>query len=128
MIRVNPDEPIPTWLWSSDTPTEFVLLDQGGRLVGRLRFRVCQKCRTGRILDVWIQDSRQRQGLGRELIHSLLAQCPGYRWSTTLQTRDGRAFFSVMAQETTVALPHSGPLCRHLMGWLQRTRQHLLHR
>ena len=128
MIRVDPGEPIPTWLWRSDTPTEFVLLDQGGRLVGRLRFRVCHECRTGRILDVWVHDSRQRQGLGRELVHSLLAQCPGYRWSTTLQTRDGRAFFTAMTQETGVALPHHGPLCRHLMGSFRRTWQRLLTR
>lgn len=141
---MDPDEPMTTPLRGSadqhhqhlrpdclavpamGTPTEIVLLDQGDRLVGRLRFRVCQGCRTGRILDIWIRDDWQRQGLGREFVQSILAQHPGYRWSTTLQTRDGRVFFTAMTRETTVAWPHSGPLCGHLMGWFGRTRQRLL--
>ncbi|MDG9715455.1 GNAT family N-acetyltransferase [Streptomyces sp. DH24] len=101
-------------------PTEIVLLDRGDRLVGRLRFRVCPSCRTGRILDIWIGDRWQRQGLGRELTHSLLARHPGHRWSTTPQTREGRAFFREMTEETGVPLPRGGPLCRHLMGALRR--------
>ncbi|WP_307036100.1 GNAT family N-acetyltransferase [Streptomyces canus] len=111
---------------SARTPTGIVLLDPDNHLIGRLRFRACPACRTGRILDIWVCDAWQRQGLGRELVHSLLARRPGYRWSTTLQTRDGRAFFLAMTQETTVALPRDGPLCCHLMGSIRRTWRGLL--
>ncbi|WP_328687862.1 GNAT family N-acetyltransferase [Streptomyces phaeochromogenes] len=111
-----------------DTSAEIVLHDQGDSVIGRLRFRACQKCRTGRILDIWICDTWQRQGLGRELLHCMIARRPGYRWSTTLQSRQGRGFFKVMTRETTVALPHDGPLCPHLMGWFRRQKQRLLAR
>ncbi|WP_151483951.1 GNAT family N-acetyltransferase [Streptomyces albicerus] len=52
------------------TPAEIVLLDRCDSVIGRLRFRACQKCRTGRILNIWIRDTWQRQGLGRELLQS----------------------------------------------------------
>jgi GNAT superfamily N-acetyltransferase len=102
------------------------MLDRDGRVVGRLRFRACRTCRAGRILDIWVCDARQRQGLGRELVHSLLAHHPGCQWTTTSQTRDGRAFFLTMARETTVAFPHDGALCRHLLGPFRRSWRYLL--
>ncbi|MCX4854934.1 GNAT family N-acetyltransferase [Streptomyces canus] len=103
-----------------DTPTEIVLLDPGERVIGRLRFRTCQICRTGQIAHIWVCDVWQRQGLGRELLHSLLACRPGYRWTTTTQTSNGRAFFFAMAEETTMAWPQGAPLCRHLLGPLRQ--------
>jgi hypothetical protein len=117
---------------AATAPTEIVLFDGDNRLVGRLRFRVCAACRTGRVLDVWTVDGRRRQGLGRHLTRTLLAPHPGYRWSTTLQTREGRAFFQAMADETGVPLPHGGPLCSHLMGafrrWWRSLPEHWPHR
>jgi GNAT superfamily N-acetyltransferase len=106
--------------------TEIVLFDRDDRLIGRLRFRACPSCRTGRILDIWVGDGRRHQGLGRRLIRTLLARHPGYRWSTTLQTPEGRGFFQQITEETGVALPHGGPLCRHLMGALRRAWRSLL--
>lgn len=108
-------------------PTELVLLDPRNRVIGQLRFTACPACRTGRILDIWICDTWQRQGMGQELVCFLLAIHPGYRWSTTLQSGPGRAFFLAMTRETTVALPQGGPLCSHLMGWFRRTWRRLLH-
>ncbi|MER5215433.1 N-acetyltransferase [Streptomyces sp. NPDC002838] len=93
---------------------EIVLHDHREHVVGRVRFRVCTACRTGRIHDVWIND--ERQGLGREALHSLLALHPGHQWSTTLQSRQGRAFFTAMARETSTDFPADGPLCSHLRG------------
>ncbi len=113
---------------SPGTATEIVLLDPEEHVIGRLRFRACPTCRTGRILDVWVCDARQRQGLGRDLVHSVLARCPGFQWSTTAQTRDGRGFFETMARESAVPLPHGGPLCCHLMGGFRRTWHGLLDR
>ncbi|MEU1573431.1 GNAT family N-acetyltransferase [Streptomyces collinus] len=106
-------------------PVEFVLTGSCGRVIGRLRFRTCQKCRTGRILDLWICEAWQRQGLGRELVCLLMAHCRGYRWNTTLQSHPGRAFFTAMTQETSVSLRHGSPLCPHLMGRLRRTWRRL---
>lgn len=106
---------------------EFILRGPCGRVIGRLRFRACRACRTGRILDLWVCDTWQRQGLGRGLVCSLFAHCRGYRWNTTLQSRPGRAFFAAMTRETTLSLSHGGPLCPHLMGWFRRTWRRLLH-
>ncbi|WP_338894628.1 GNAT family N-acetyltransferase [Streptomyces sp. TG1A-60] len=108
-------------------PTELVLLDPCGEVIGRLRFRACVTCRTGRILDLWVGDAWQRQGLGRDLVRFLFAHRPGHRWSTTLQSRPGRAFFTAMTRETTVSLLPGGPLCPHLMGWFRRTLRRLPH-
>ncbi|OMI35452.1 GNAT family N-acetyltransferase [Streptomyces sparsogenes] len=102
------------------TTAEIVLLDRRKTVIGRLRFRVCRACRTGRILEIWVLDTWQRQGLGRDLIHSLLVHLPGLRWSTTPQTRLGRAFFIAMAEETSVPFPPLGPLCTHLEGRFTR--------
>lgn len=93
---------------------EIVLLGQGDTVLGRLRFRACRTCRTGRVLDIWVHDAWQRRGLGHELIHTLLAHHPDHGWTTTLQTRQGRAFFAAMAQETATPFPHRAPLCDHL--------------
>ncbi|MBC9724395.1 GNAT family N-acetyltransferase [Streptomyces sp. TRM68367] len=101
-------------------PAEIVLLDSRDEVVGRLRYRVCADCRTGRILDVWISDPWQREGLGREALHTLLSIHPGRRWSTTLQSAPGRAFFTAMAEETDTDFPAAGPLCPHLRGWARR--------
>ncbi|MFG2456567.1 GNAT family N-acetyltransferase [Streptomyces sp. NPDC048523] len=124
--------PSPRWnslaASSAITPTEIVLRDRNDRLIGQLRFHACPACRTGRILDIWVCDAWQHQGLGRELVHCLLAHRPGYRWSTTLQTQAGRAFFLAMAQETTVAWPHAEPLCCHLTGSFRRIWRALLDR
>ncbi|WKX06464.1 GNAT family N-acetyltransferase [Streptomyces sp. NL15-2K] len=123
---MGPDEPTSAQLWSTGTPTEIVMLDPDGRVVGRLRFRACRTCRAGRILDIWVCEAWRHQGLGRELVHSLLAHRPGYLWTTTSQTPDGRAFFLTMARETAVVFPHGGALCRHLMGPFRRSWRYLL--
>ncbi|MFD9903663.1 GNAT family N-acetyltransferase [Streptomyces sp. NPDC059063] len=88
--------------------------------IGQLRFRVCHPCRTGRILHIWISEDQQRQGLGSHVLRYALAWGPGYRWTTTLQSRPGRGFFTAMTGRTGVALPHRGPGCPHLRGPLRR--------
>ncbi|MGW0844610.1 GNAT family N-acetyltransferase [Streptomyces sp. NPDC002787] len=108
-------------------PVELVLTGPCGRVIGRLRFRTCRTCRTGRILNLWICDAWQRQGLGRELVCFVLDQCRDYRWNTTVQSRPGRAFFAAMTRETAVSLRHGSPLCPHLMGRFRRTWRRLLH-
>ncbi|WP_406132152.1 GNAT family N-acetyltransferase [Streptomyces sp. NBC_00989] len=103
-------------------------MDGEQKVVGRLRFRVCSPCRTGQILDIWVSEARQRQGLGREALCCLLTRCPNYRWTTTTQSRPGRAFLLAMTQETTTDLPPGGPLCSHLRGWPSRLWHHMMRR
>ncbi|MQY39832.1 hypothetical protein SRB17_78600 [Streptomyces sp. RB17] len=103
-----------------DRPLEIVLFGPGRQTVARLRFLVCADCRTGRIVDIWVSEDWQRQGLGREILHSLLALHPDHRWSTTTQSRPGRSFFAAMTRETQTGFPASGPLCPHLRGWFGR--------
>lgn len=107
---------------------EMVLVDSRHAEIGRLRFRMCDACRTGLILDVWILDGWQRQGLGRELVHTLVAYHSGVRWSTTRQTLHGRPFFSAMTEETLVPFPRCGALCAHLEGRFTRAWRRLTSR
>jgi N-acetylglutamate synthase-like GNAT family acetyltransferase len=58
------------WAVLAGALAEIVVRDRCDSVIGRLRFRACQKCRTGRILNIWIRDTWQRQGLGRELLQS----------------------------------------------------------
>ncbi|MGW3121537.1 GNAT family N-acetyltransferase [Streptomyces sp. NPDC001107] len=106
--------------------TEIVLVDARNAVIGRVRFRICNDCRTGRILDVWVLDTWQRQGLGRELVNTLLAHCTGLGWSTTRQTPEGRLFFSAMTQETSIHFPQCGALCVHLTGRFTRVWRRLI--
>ena len=108
--------------------TEMVLLDPRNTVIGRLRFRTCDDCRTGLILDVWILDTWHRHGLGRELVYALLAHRPGFGWSTTRQTRPGQPFFTAMTEETSVPFPQRGPLCVHLTVRFTRAWRHLISR
>ncbi|QOV33978.1 N-acetyltransferase [Streptomyces ferrugineus] len=101
-------------------PAEIVLLEPGRREVGRLRYRVCTACRTGRVLDIGIDESWQGQGLGREALHILLTLHPHHRWTTTTQSRQGRYFFRAMAREVSTGFPSGPPLCSHLRGPLRR--------
>ena len=107
--------------------TEVVLLDSRHTVIGRLRFRLCGACHKGLILDVWVVDEWRGQGLGRELVHTLVVRHSGVQWSTTRQTRQGRPFFSAMAQETEIPFPQSKALCVHLEGRFTRAWRRLVH-
>jgi hypothetical protein len=93
-----------------------LLHDASGALVGQVRFRLCAPCRTGRLLGIWILESRRQEGLGRRAVRVTLAQGHGYRWNTTLQTRPGRGFFLAVTAHEGVPLRHGRPLCPHLLG------------
>lgn len=101
-------------------PSTIALHLERGPLIGQVDFRLCHACRTGRIQQIWITETWQRQGLGRQALHTALAQAPGYRWNTTTQSRQGRAFFRAMSEETGVELCSRTPPCAHLMGRYRR--------
>ncbi|MEU8483934.1 GNAT family N-acetyltransferase [Streptomyces sp. NPDC048641] len=104
---------------------EVLLHDERGTLVGQVRFRLCAPCRTGRLLGIWILESRRQEGLGRRAVRVALAQGHGYRWNTTLQTRPGRGFFLAVTAHDGVPLPRGRPLCPHLMGPLGKALRRL---
>ncbi|WP_425584745.1 hypothetical protein [Streptomyces vastus] len=57
----------------------------------------------------------QGRGLGREAVHTALAPCRDYEWSTSRQSSQGRMFFSAMEEETDVAFPPRGVRCPHML-------------
>lgn len=91
------------------------LLDSEGREAGRLTFQVCHACRLGHIETVEVAPRWQGQGLARDAVHAALALGPGYRWNTTRQSADGRAFFTAMRDEIDVAFPPTATRCRHMV-------------
>ncbi|MEU9396402.1 GNAT family N-acetyltransferase [Streptomyces sp. NPDC048324] len=93
---------------------ELFLADRNGIMIGRLRFSVCRDCGTGRVIDVWVPDEWQRQGLGRELVHAVFLRFPGLQWNTTAQPLPGRLFFKTMSEETSAPLQPGHPLCPHV--------------
>ncbi|KUJ67388.1 hypothetical protein ACZ90_28305 [Streptomyces albus subsp. albus] len=92
------------------------LLDAKGHDVGRLDYQICHECRTGYIVQIAVAGHHQRQGLGRDAVHEALAHGPGYRWVTSRQSRDGRLFFTAMAEETGLPFSPDGEACPHIVA------------
>lgn len=107
-------------------PIEIVLFDHRKDEIGWLRFRACRACRTGRIMGIWISEDQRRQGLGSAAVHSLLALHPGWQWTTSAKSREGRAFFSTVEEDTATDFPTAGPLCPHLRGGVRRLLQRVI--
>ncbi|WP_151484839.1 GNAT family protein [Streptomyces albicerus] len=91
------------------------VLDGAGRQIGRLDFQVCHPCRLGYIDSIAVVARWQGRGLGREAVHTALAPCTDYKWSTSRQSSQGRTFFSAMQEETDVAFPPSAGRCPHMV-------------
>ncbi|MGA4847205.1 GNAT family N-acetyltransferase [Streptomyces sp. G5(2025)] len=90
------------------------VLDAGHRLVGCLEYQVCHVCRIGYVANIAVASHWQGQGLGRDVLHTALAPCGGYTWSTSRQSSEGRRFFAAMEEETDVAFPAGGVQCSHM--------------
>jgi hypothetical protein len=91
------------------------VLDGAGGQVGRLDYQVCHPCRLGYVDSIAVAARWQGRGLGREAVHTALAPCPDYTWSTSRQSSQGRTFFSAMEDETDVAFPPSAGRCPHMV-------------
>ncbi|MFI7008235.1 hypothetical protein [Streptomyces sp. NPDC050145] len=87
--------------------------------VGEIRFRVCDRCRTGRVRSLWVDEMWRREGIGLELVRAAVRSGTGFRWTTTVQSRRGRRFFAAAGLRLGVALPAAGPLCPHLTGRIE---------
>jgi GNAT superfamily N-acetyltransferase len=91
-----------------------------GPPVGEIRFQVCRCCGTGRVRSLWVDEMWRGEGIGLGLLRAAVAALPGFRWTTTLQSRAGRGFFAASGPRLGVPLPAGGPLCRHLTGRMER--------
>ncbi|MGW1705228.1 GNAT family N-acetyltransferase [Streptomyces sp. NPDC002206] len=104
---------------TADTPAgrQAVLVrEHRERVVGQLEYQVCHPCRLGYIDRISVVGCRQGHGLGREALHTALAPCPGYAWSTSRQSSVGRKFFLAMAEETDISFPPRGVRCPHMVS------------
>ncbi|MCF3124257.1 N-acetyltransferase [Streptomyces arenae] len=92
-----------------------LIRDAADRTVGRLAYQVCHACRLGHISDIAVAVHWQGQGLARHAVHTVLAPCADYTWSTSRQSAQGRRFFATMTDETDVPFPPSGVRCPHMV-------------
>ncbi|MEU7650244.1 MULTISPECIES: GNAT family N-acetyltransferase [Streptomyces] len=95
-------------------PQAVSVLDAGHHLVGCLEYQVCHVCRIGYVANIAVASHCQGQGLGRHALHTAMAPCGGYAWSTSRQSSEGRRFFAAMEEETEVAFPARGVRCSHM--------------
>ncbi|MCX4672226.1 GNAT family N-acetyltransferase [Streptomyces sp. NBC_01381] len=90
------------------------MVDIADRSVGRLDYQICHPCRLGYIGNIAVATHWQGQGLGRQALHTALAGCADYSWSTSRQSSEGRRFFAAIEDETETAFPPSGVRCPHM--------------
>lgn len=80
----------------------------------RLVWKVCHQCERGVISKISLSPEVQRQGLGTRLVGRALLDGPGYRWTTSSQSPDGRAFFRAMAARTGAEFAAGARTCEHI--------------
>ncbi|MGW7074853.1 GNAT family N-acetyltransferase [Streptomyces sp. NPDC054866] len=90
------------------------LLDGDGRNIGHLAFRMCHPCGTAHVDTIAIAGPWQRMGLGREALHRATDPWPGYAWTTSRQSSDGRKFFAAMTEETGMDFVPGAAGCPHI--------------
>lgn len=81
----------------------------------RLVWKVCHECKRGVISKISLSPEVQRQGLGTLLIDRALMEGPGYRWTTSSQSPDGRAFFRALSARTGAQFNSGARTCEHIL-------------
>lgn len=81
----------------------------------RLVWKVCHQCERGVISKISLSPEVQRQGLGTCLVDRALLDGPGYRWTTSSQSPDGRAFFRAMTARTGAEFAAGARTCEHIL-------------
>lgn len=80
----------------------------------RLVWKVCHPCERGVISKISLSPEVQRQGLGTRLVDRALLDGPGYRWTTSSQSPEGRAFFRAMTPRTGAEFAAGARTCEHI--------------
>lgn len=88
--------------------------DRAGLDWARLVWKVCHECRRGVIAKISLTPDVQRRGLGRLLIERALLDGPDYRWTTSAQSPDGKAFFQAMSARTGAEFKELARTCQHI--------------
>jgi GNAT superfamily N-acetyltransferase len=92
------------------------IYDRQGIDWARMVWKVCHACRRGVISKVSLSPDVQRQGIGTLLIDRALLDGPAYRWTTSPQSPDGKAFFQAMATRTGAEFAAGVRTCEHING------------
>lgn len=90
------------------------LYDREGYDIGVLAWTVCATCERGRIHKISITVEWQRLGLGRRLIRRAVRGGQTYRWTTSGQSPDAKAFFPTLSAETGHEFEERGGQCSHM--------------
>ncbi|MEV6751255.1 N-acetyltransferase [Streptomyces sp. NPDC051214] len=98
------------------------LLDSGGREIGHLVHQVCHLCAAAHVDTIAVAGPWQGLGLGREALHRATDPWPGYAWTTSRQSADGRKFFAAMAEETGMDFVPGAAGCPHISARARESR------
>lgn len=94
----------------------------------RLVWKVCHECSRGVIAKISLSPEVQRQGLGTLLVDRALLDGPGFRWTTSSQSPDGRAFFRAMSARTGAEFTAGDRTCEHILESRPGRRKPILDR
>lgn len=90
---------------------ECLLLVHIRKVVGQVRYRLCDHCEQGVITDVTLEERFRSTGLGTRALSHLRSRHPGVKWRSTLNlraTRDLLRRMSIPATGATGSCPHTG--------------------
>lgn len=90
---------------------ECLLLVHIRKVVGQVRYRLCDHCEEGVITDVTLEERFRSTGLGTRALSHLRSRHPSVRWRSTLNlraTRDLLRRMSIPATGATGLCQHSG--------------------
>ncbi|MFI5721488.1 hypothetical protein [Streptomyces cyaneofuscatus] len=80
------------------------------KVVGQVRYQLCDRCDQGVITDVALEERFRSTGLGIRALSHLRSRHPGVRWRSTLKlraTRDLLRRMSIPATGAAGSCPHS---------------------
>ncbi|WP_432148580.1 hypothetical protein [Streptomyces sp. bgisy029] len=89
---------------------ECLLLVHIRKVVGQVRYQLCDRCDQGVITDVTLEERFRSTGLGTRALSHLRSRHPGVRWRSTSNLRATRNLLRRMSIPATVAVgcPHTG--------------------
>ncbi|CAD5919976.1 conserved protein of unknown function [Streptomyces sp. KY75] len=92
---------------------ECLLLVHIRKVVGQVRYRICDHCEQGVITEVTLEERFRSTGLGTRALSHVRSRHPNVRWRSTLNlraTRDLLRRMSIPAAGAAGLCPHSGKL------------------
>ncbi|MDQ8703944.1 N-acetyltransferase [Streptomyces sp. LHD-70] len=100
-------------------PRVLMFLDADERTVGQLDHQTCAVCAAVFVANIAVATHWQGRGVGREALTLIADRAPGYHWSTSRQSAQGRGFFAALSEETGIEFTERGKRCAHMSGALE---------